>query len=56
LSGYAPEYLYEKGRLYNGLPFEELQRRSRVNPAGQAADQAPDFSRRIRVGLPGESS
>jgi hypothetical protein len=56
LSGYAPEYLYSKGRLDTRLPFEELQRRSRVNPAGQAADQAPDFSRRIRVGLPGQSS
>jgi hypothetical protein len=56
LSGYAPEYLYEQGRLDNTLPFAELQRRSRVNPAGQAADQAPDFSRRIRVGLPGQPS
>jgi hypothetical protein len=40
------------GRLDHRLPFEELKRRSRINAAAQAADQAPDFSRRIRAGLP----
>ena len=53
LSGYTPAYVYESGRLDQSLPFEELKRRSLVNAAAQAADQAPDFSRRIRVGLPG---
>jgi hypothetical protein len=53
LSGYTPQYAYENGRLDRSLPFEELQRRSLVNAAAQAADQAPDFSRRIRAGLPG---
>ena len=53
LSGYTPEYAYEKGKLDRSLPFEELQRRSLINAAGKAADQAPDFSRRIRAGLPG---
>jgi hypothetical protein len=52
LSGYVPEYLYEQGKLDISLPFPELQRRSRVNAAAQAADQAVDFSRRIREGLP----
>jgi uncharacterized protein DUF4105 len=52
LSGYAPEYVYEVGRLDRSLPFEELKRRSHINAAAQAADQAPDFSRRIRAGLP----
>jgi hypothetical protein len=52
LSGYAPEYIYEAGRLDHSLPFEELKRRSHVNAAAQAADRAPDFSRRIRAGLP----
>jgi hypothetical protein len=51
-SGYAPEYVYERGRLDRSLPFEELKRRSHVNAAAQAADKAPDFSRRIREGLP----
>ena len=53
VSGYAPAYVYESGRMDRSLPFEELQRRSLVNAAAQAADQAPDFSRRIRAGLPG---
>jgi hypothetical protein len=50
LSGYIPEYLYEKGLLDNSLPFEELKRRAHVNERAQAADSAADFSRRIREG------
>jgi uncharacterized protein DUF4105 len=56
LSGYAPEYIYEAGRLDGALPFEELKRRSHINAAAQAADQAPDFSQRIRAGLPARVS
>jgi hypothetical protein len=52
LSGYTPEYLYEQGKVKTDLPFEELQRRSRLNERALQADHAPDFSRRIRVGLP----
>jgi hypothetical protein len=52
LSGYAPEYAYERGRLDQSLPFEELKRRAHINPAARAADQVPDFSRRIRADLP----
>ncbi len=52
LSGYAAEYAYDQGRLDRSLSFEELRRRSHVNAAAQAADKAPDFSRRIRAGLP----
>lgn len=55
LSGYAPAYAYDMGRLDRSLPFEELKRRSLVNAAAQAADQAPDFSRRIRARLPGRA-
>ncbi len=53
LSGHVPEYLYGLGKLDTSLAFPELKRRSRVNAAAQAADQARDFSRQIRVGLPG---
>jgi hypothetical protein len=53
VTGYTPAYVYESGRMDRSVPFEELQRRSLVNAAAQAADQAPDFSRRIRAGLPG---
>ncbi len=52
LSGYAPEYAYEQGRMDQSLPFDELMRRSHINAAARAADQAPDFSRRIRADLP----
>lgn len=52
LSGHVPEYLHEHGRLDPRLPFSELKRRSQVNAAAQAADDAADFSRRIRAGLP----
>jgi hypothetical protein len=51
-SGYVPQYAYESGRIDTSMPFEELRRRALVNPAAQAADDAPDFSQRIRVGLP----
>lgn len=53
LSGYAPEYVYDAGRLDHSLPFEELKRRSHINAVAQAADRDPDFSRLIRAGLPG---
>jgi len=52
LSGYTPEYAYERGRLNQSLPFEELKERSHINAAARAADQASDFSRRIRADLP----
>ena len=52
LSGYAPEYVYEAGRLDRSLPFQELRRRSQINAMAQAADHDLDFSRRIRADLP----
>ena len=52
LSGYVPQYLYERAAIDTSLPFDELKRRSHVNAAAQAADQAADFSQRIRVGVP----
>lgn len=51
-SGYLPEFLYEQDRLVShGLPFAELQRQVHVNARAQAADDAADFSRRIRAPL-----
>jgi len=52
-SGYVPEYLHEVGRLASGTSFDELQRKAHINARAQAADQAADFSRRIRIGMPG---
>jgi hypothetical protein len=54
VSGHVPEYLYEQGRLDTSLPFEELRRRGHINErAREAGPTAPDFSQRIREGLPG---
>jgi len=55
LSGYVPQYLYERAAIDTSLPFEELKRRSHINAAAQPANQAPDFSQRIRAGLPAPS-
>jgi hypothetical protein len=52
LSGFTPAYLHEQGKLDTGLSFEELQSRARINERALEADQAPDFSRRIRAGIP----
>jgi Domain of unknown function (DUF4105) len=52
LSGHAPEYLYEQGKVDTSVPFAELERRAYINPLAQAADQAADFSQRIRAGQP----
>lgn len=52
LSGHAPRYAYDLGGLDTSLPFEELRRMSLVNPKARAVGDAPDFSRRIREGLP----
>jgi hypothetical protein len=52
LSGYVPQYLYERAAIDTSLPLEELKHRSHINKAAQAADKAVDFSQRIRAGLP----
>jgi Domain of unknown function (DUF4105) len=51
LSGYVPQYLYERYAIDTSLPFDELKRRSHINAAALAADNTPDFSQRIRAGL-----
>ena len=52
LNGLIDGYLYRSGRLDTTLPFDELRRRSLINDAARAADDAPDFSERIRASLP----
>lgn len=52
LNGLIDSYLYHSGRVDTRLPFDELRRRSLINDAAQAAEDAPDFSRRIRASLP----
>ncbi len=52
LNGFIDSYLYHSGRVNTALPFEELRRRSLINGAAEAANDAPDFSDRIRASLP----
>jgi hypothetical protein len=54
LNGKADELMYERRAIATrGLPFAELKQRALINPVAQAANNAPDFSRRIREGRPG---
>jgi Domain of unknown function (DUF4105) len=53
VNGYLDGRLYEVGAVDRSLPFAELKARSRITERAKAADGAPDFSLRIRAGLPG---
>lgn len=47
-SGYLPEYLYDLGRLDRNVPFAQLRQGAHINAIAQSADNAADFSQRIR--------
>ncbi len=51
-NGFVDRFLYSIGLVDTSMPFSELRRRSRINDAAEAADDAPDFSQRIRASLP----
>jgi hypothetical protein len=53
LNGYLDQMLYEHGALAGSLPFDQLRQHAHINPAARAANDAPDFSERIRAGRPG---
>jgi hypothetical protein len=52
-NGYLDELMYERGTIDTSLPLPELRRRSEITEKAKSAGSAPDFSRRIREGLPG---
>jgi len=53
LNGKGDELLYERHLLVTGgLPFAELKTRSLIDTRARAANDSPDFSKLIRVGLP----
>lgn len=52
-NGHVDGRLYDFGYVSRDLPQAELKRRSLITPAARAADASPDFSDRIRAGLPG---
>lgn len=53
-NGYIDEMLYERKALDTSMPFPELKKRSLINERAKGLDKSPDFSRLIRVGLPGK--
>lgn len=53
VNGFGDELLYERKGIDTSMPFSELKRISLVNDRAKAADQDPEFSKKIRVGLPG---
>jgi hypothetical protein len=50
LSGYVPDYVYDLGALDTSAPFVALRQRSHLG--GKPASIDPDFSRKIRDGVP----
>ncbi len=51
-NGALDKMLYDWGRLYQGMPFDELKQASLINDRANAASEE-GFSREIREGLPG---
>lgn len=53
VNGFVDEMMYQRGTVDTSLPFAELKKLSYINPKAQRAGRDPDFSLRIREGLPG---
>ncbi|MGA7869612.1 MAG: DUF4105 domain-containing protein [Candidatus Binatus sp.] len=51
-NGHVDQLLYERGQINTDLPFADLRARSDITERAKAADDSPDFSARIRQGLP----
>jgi hypothetical protein len=52
-NGHLDELLYERGQIDTDLPLADLRIRSNITEKAKAAENSPDFSVRIRQGLPG---
>lgn len=52
MNGFLPGFLYDRGAVDTSIPLRELMDRARISEKAKAADQSPDFSRLIRVGVP----
>ncbi|MGO9932398.1 MAG: DUF4105 domain-containing protein [Steroidobacteraceae bacterium] len=51
-NGHLDQLLYERGQIDASLPFEQLRARSNITERAKSAGDSPDFSIRIRQGLP----
>ena len=52
LNGFIDRYIYATGAIQTDLPFDELRQRSRMNEVVRKEYDDPDFSERIRAGVP----
>lgn len=52
INGFVDEFLYDEGSLDQSMPLVELRKAGHVNTRAQLADKDPDFSLRIREGIP----
>src|SRR5260370_29405148 len=52
-NGHLDQLLYERSQIDTEIPFDDLRRRSNITERAKAAGDSPDFSPRIRQGLPG---
>jgi len=56
LSGHFAAYVFDQGGLTPGYDFKSLEAAGRITARARAADSASDFSRQIRLGVPGISA
>jgi hypothetical protein len=52
LAGYLPKYAYSVGATDTSISFEKLRELSRIHDKAAQADADPNFSARIREGIP----
>jgi len=52
VNGFLPGYLYDHRAVVTTMPLSELMERARISEKARAADESPDFSQLIRVGVP----
>jgi hypothetical protein len=53
INGFVNEFLFREGSLDQSHSIVELKRLGHINTRGQLADKDPEFSARIREGVPG---
>jgi hypothetical protein len=52
LNGYADQLSYERGILYQNMPFEDLRKHSDITKIAKKYDRDPAFSAHIRAEIP----
>jgi hypothetical protein len=52
VNGFLPGYLDDHRAVVTTMPLRELMERARISGRARSADQSPDFSQLIRVGVP----